>query len=409
MSDTGFLLTRQAKDRSTLVNKKVLSTLPAAEWKRRRVNGGGGSSSGGGGGTGGSGCCCAEGYCIHIDGIADDELTSEYYSFPDPNFCGCSGGNEAQEIRLYKVDGGAWESKHGEGDVDQMMCSYPNCSATTIWEWNGASWDPVSTSGASCGSPAVPDFDGTAVGQSAQTTFTPEPKVGYWKRAGESLQFLIDENPVAEYALDSVRGGFCQNCTNTFRLTTCTRVKCNFIPPAVICLIPRLPGQTLTCPDQWEAQLPPALIATMTSQECQCPPASVVLWLQPVESLGGGETAVWQSNFFALGNCEDPIPSGGLWYLRFVLLGGFGCAHGTQIEWRVDTTAYCGHPSSVFVYTPGSTVASPEDLPTMTGTIRLSGFSGVPSGCGGLTLLFPLCGGGDLPDHYIEAVVTLPE
>jgi len=140
--------------------------------------------TGGAGGTGGSGCCCAEMDCIKpIPGV-EEMPPPAYREFDAFAICGCEGGDTSGKLRLYQVDpedDTIWETKHAEEDDNILMCRYPDCTATREWTWNGTTWDAGAITGASCGEPEIPDYDGTEVGQTAETDYQPELQVSWWR------------------------------------------------------------------------------------------------------------------------------------------------------------------------------------------------------------------------------------
>lgn len=140
-----------------------------------QVGGGGSSTSttdSGGGSSSSNDCCCNELNCITVVGYTGTILPL-YYSVT-AFACGCEGDAADTLSKLYQVDlndDTIWESEH-------VSCAAPSgatvtITITTVWTWNGASWDATSTtpSGGSC-SPAQPTFSGSSIGQTTPTTCT---------------------------------------------------------------------------------------------------------------------------------------------------------------------------------------------------------------------------------------------
>lgn len=389
--------------------------------------------SGGPGGTGLTGCCCPELKCIAVDGIADADLKPAYYRFTASGFyCGC-GGTESNEQKLYPAaDGtsGKWETKHGVGD-NPLSCSYPDCTATAYWTWNGSDWDLVSVASSWCGTPLKPDYSGTALNQPATTTLSPSPQVSYWQYIeGGSLKFIVGTETVLEYKLDTAgRTEFCKNCTNTFRIKTCARVKCRSVPPAVICLEASLQVQHVTCADGGiDMDLPPVLLAGISLVSCPCasPPASPIhLYGVDPATLGIGEVAAWESGWFIWAQTSDeckpqfippydqPVEQIPV-RLRYVVGPGGGLCWGSQVQLQVDTSNMSPCTNITTLIFGSKSINGVSALKPISATAKATGAS---VGCAGGFVVFSTCGWdratnpntlNNLPDHYAEITISEP-
>jgi len=166
--------------------------------RARFPNSGGTSSGGGSYGGGGGGCCCVEGDCLQpFEGSG--EVALAYLWIPVSALpCSCEIPEGVTRIKFYRRDpesDDVWESRHGEDDDDLIMCSYPDCTATSSWIWPagavptetpGEPWDLVDTTNPTCGTPLRPDYDGED-GDEADTTCQPQLQVAWWRATKAAL------------------------------------------------------------------------------------------------------------------------------------------------------------------------------------------------------------------------------
>lgn len=435
MTEKGYLLSPSTFAKTGKVVNQVLGTLPPMTIKRRRVYDGSTSTTGGSGGKGGGACCCAEMDCIQAPpGVADEDLEPAYYSF-DAGVCQCF--NNGNKIKLYKV-GSDWESKHGSTDY-QDLCQYPECKASRDWKWVGGAWVPDGPiRGASCGTPAVPDYDGTSENQPATTYYEPPPELGWWKMTGNKLQFIHGGSVLVEWQLDSPRP-FCKNCTNTFRLITCGPLKCDAPPSSTICVKPELPSQSLQC-EQWPepVELPTTMVVNISLTACGCafPPPSTTLWLVEKENLRSGEVAAWQGGQFRWWVLADHIGDGDGCYdnythgyyvpmqpfsVRVVLRSneGFGDCFYAQFILQIHTSeGECVPGNLIETARTGPNINTPEQLAalTLSEVFDAVGYPGCGPGAPAYGL--PLCGWTTpppypyemrvRPDHYATFSASFP-
>ncbi len=404
---------------------------------------------GAGGVGGGGGCCCAEGHAIHVAGVADDAVVPDFYYFPDPNFCGCAKPDDAgSDVKLYLTDDG-YKSAHTSGDdednPDAPLCTYPDCTAGASWTWNGSGWDLVegSRTGAGCGEAPSPDYDGVTIGDSADTTLSPTPAEGVWELAvdGSTLTYSIGGAVIVSYAIDpSSPRGFCATSTNTYRISSCDRVRCGGLPPAFICLTPGMNEQTIQCTG-WseEVQLPGVLIANFEGHDCSCafPPSDIALGLVGEDQLRSGEFAAWQSGTFTWHDTGEDDPdddchqaySHGLinvvWpvSVRFALTGVGGCG-GSTITIQVHVgPGFCDPNGIVEIGGPGPGIINPEDVANLAATLDFASITTASCGPEGPPETIPFCNwikapsmtweGGfhtfpTYPDHYVTVNIAAP-
>lgn len=402
------------------------------------------TSEGGEGETpsGGGGCCCDESNCIHVPGVDDSELVPTFlYFFPSNFNCGCTGGENTSDgaVRLYKQDGGTWESPRGSavkaGD-DPLMCPYPDCTRVGNFTWDGENWIRSAGDVPGCCESPVPDYSGTVVGQTASTSCTPSTLESYWILDGTSLNFVIGGQTVASYILDSPRG-FCITCTNTFRLITCNKILCRGGPPSTICLIASLGGQTLVCElAGWEVELPAALVGTLTGYNCACSEnVTTALGLVDEALLPDGVAARWESGLFGWyksGECLDQLAGGFypwvyLLKLRVTITGGFGVCYSAETQLLAQLSVFCVDDSIDYrvVASENHSISTVEDLTEFFATTFLDKVTVLcPGISGGLVSTFPMCGylltpsgswapgtSHDMalyPDHYVTVIVAAP-